>query len=235
MSASSGGASLANPAFIIDHCLFDNISLVGDGEMIGAKTSGIKFRFCTVTNCGNAFLNAPRQAKDFEIRSCWFDGNQANFVRIASDNALVIGNRFKGNQNLCILSGTQYYVDGSGGGNPAARNARIIGNKFDDGQIRIGHEFQGPSAHAERWDTPVLNANICPAGSVGENIKTRAGAITVEPDLPVGGRGAVGTTRNPSNPIARPDEAFEPAEEPLTPAQVGMDAPDPLCQSGPQT
>ena len=235
--AASGGTAISNPDFIIDHCLFHNISLDGDGEIINTKTSNIKIRFTTWTNNPNSFLNAPRMGQNMEIRSCWFEANRVNFCRGYSNNLLVIGNRFIGNNDLLIGAGTEYFTTGDGSGNEAVRNGRVIGNVLDSGQILVGNSFLGQGPQAEPWDTPVLNTNICPPTGPGAN--TRASGAPVHliltlPGPPPGGAGAVGTTFNASNSVARPDEAFVPAQK-LTPGDVGVGAGDPLCPSGPQS
>ena len=212
--------------------------------MIGAKNSGTKFRFNTVTNGGALALNAPRSGKAFEIRSCWFEGNSnaGNFVKSTSDDALVIGNVFKGGHNLNLTAGNEYFstnptLVGIGAYFPA-RRTRVIGNQFDSGQIILGEDFSGPQSQVP-WVLPTVNVNICPVGA-NNNAAMLAGANIRASGVPVHrvttapeGSGATGTTFNASNPVVRPDEAFEPAEK-LTTSDVGMGAPDPLCSGGPQ-
>lgn len=224
LHASGAGADEAFPGLIIDHNLFTNITLPSEGELIGAKCSGIVFRFNTVlnTSVGPCYINAPRQAEAFEARSNWFENTRNPVIMIRSDDPLVIGNRFIGALDLFICTGDSYWGAHAQGDYPAARGGRIIGNRMGTGHIRVGDtEFGSAAADA-------LNNNVVISGG-GANTRDGGG----DPYVLVAG-GHTGTTFNADG------EAFVAAVKIATPAlavgdAVGMFAADPLCPSGPQS
>jgi hypothetical protein len=215
LSSSSGGAAEADPELVIDHNLFENINITGDAELLGAKCSGIVFRFNTLLNTGNeCYLNAPRQGLGFECRSNWFEGCVNNSpLHVWHDDGLVIGNRFIGGLNFWVAAGTKYggitapVVEGYG----ASRDGRIIGNRMGSGRIQVGGYWSGDPT------VPALNNNL------HGNTRDAGG----DAHQLIAGRHS-GTTFNADN------EPFVAAVK-LAASDVGLAAPDPLCPSGPQS
>lgn len=212
----NAGANIMS-GLVVDHNLFTNINLPGESELIGSKTAGIKFQFNTVINTGaSCYIHGPRQSHSFEFRSNWFQGTRNPVAFARSDDVLVIGNRFAGGLNLPICNGDFAWTGVVGNGYPAARRARVIGNRMGSGLIQVGQTEFGSAAVA------ATQTNVVPPGLVGQNTRDSVGS----PIQLIGG-GHAGTTQN-----ADP-EAFVAAVQ-LAVADVGTGAADPLCLSGPQ-
>lgn len=213
----SGAAHKVFAGLVVANNLFENISLPGDGELVGTKVSGIKFQYNTVLRLGQAYVNCPRHGAKFELRSNWFEAARAYLL---GDDGIAIGNRFVGSLDLLVCAGDYYQptTDQLPTGYAAARRWRIVGNTLDSGYIRVGasdRAMGGP-------DVKVANTNIALTGA-GKNTRLAGGnpyqLVT---------NWHTATTFNTDN------EAFVPAVK-LTPTDVGMSAADPLCPKGPQS
>ena len=216
-SSSSGGAYNSNPELIVDHCLFTNFRIPSEGEIIGAKFVGAKVRFCTFLDVPSMYFNCPRNGHDWEVRSCWFEGGRNPTLQVMSDNGLIIGNRFFGGENLALFAGTRTRTEtlaqgSQGGGNyDTCRGARVIGNVLGTGQIQVGSYWNNETPTV-RAQSNLLAANIRNGGAAttgnGVNLIFETGT-TVQSAVPAG-------------------FDFIPAVK-LTPADVGLEAPDPMC------
>ena len=111
-------------------------------------------------------------------------------------------------------------------------NARVIGNRLQSGQILIGNFVSGPGL--EKWEYPPGSPNAGVAadnhfqGNVRENPAT--GLYVMQDEI----RTVIYPQDAPLLPGFVEGVDWVPAVK-LTPAQVGLDAPDPLCPSGPQS
>ena len=214
-SNSAGGPSAG---LVIECNLFEEVSLPGDGELIGAKCPGIIFRGNTMLKTGNPYVNAPRTAPGLEVRSNWFEGTKSIPLNVFARDGLVIGNRFMGALDCVVGAGNYYWADTGWqdrikAGYPAADGRRVIGNRMGSGHIIVGGFWSGVKPPA----VPARDVNLW-----GNTRDAGGDAHELLPDR------QVGTT------FKRDNEPFEPAVK-LTPKDVGMSAPDPLCPSGPQS
>lgn len=216
LQASSGGALFKAPGITIDHCLFKNVTVPNEGELLGLKCGGWKIQYCTFEDNNDMYLNMPRQGFDMECRSCWFEGGKNPTLQVRSDNPKVIGNRFVGSQNLEISAGNYTWDDIIALGKPpsiaysVARDARVIGNVLDTGTIRVG-DFWSNLEATKPVTGCVLEANI----RSGAPATTSNGVVFIA---------QTGTTISPTA-----GEEYTPAVK-LAPADVGLLAADPKCQ-----
>jgi hypothetical protein len=201
---------------ILDHCLFENINS-GDDEIVYFKIGGTVMRFCTFINCADDYIQF-RTGAHFEVRSCWFEG--MDDMRAWSENNLVIGNRFIGAINCWVPCGNGSWEDQqSGAVGPEryepATNSKFIGNRFGSGHLQLGGYWPLNNTIPPAFlpaSNVLLEANIRDGGgSAHEFIDT-----FVSP-------GQINTRVNASS-----SEPFTPAVK-LTAADVGLNAPDPLC------
>lgn len=213
-TSSSSGALFVNPEAVIDHCLFRNIGPVpGEGEVIGAKSTGLTVQFCTFEGTHSSmYLNFPRQGELMTMRSSWFENNgNSSFFRLHSDDGLVIGNRFIGTARLAVMAGTHTWDEIEALGAPpalaysASRRARIIGNILDTGVIEIGRPV-GSLTSVYPASASVLEANI----------RNGAAATT--------GNGVTYTNQSGTTISASTAESYVPAVK-LLPADVGLNVP----------
>lgn len=204
----AGGSNMdlgpAGAIGVVDHCLFKNIDIPDEGEFISLKAGGWRVSFCTFEIMGH-YLQ-PRTGNNCEFRSNWFEAMPSHCLNIWGDDHLVIGNRFVGNLNMRIGSGnatSDELIAGTVSVNSYAcsRNGRFIGNVMGTGAILVGGYWSGDDN-----DEPAQDNNLY------EN----TGTVPLVPDK------ETGTTFNVDN------EPYTPAVK-LTPADVGLSAPDPLC------
>jgi hypothetical protein len=206
VTSTATGCFDKDPEAIIDHCLFQNIEIVNEGEVISVKNSGTAIRYSTFV--GVELYLSQRTASHNEVRSCWFENMKNNALNIWGDDHLVIGNRFVGDMHMRVGAGDGVWDDTLSGGPigiyAAARKNRIIGNSFDTGTMDVGGYWSG--------STPTVPAqdNIIEATSPASAINLLPGRET-------------GTVIKPTS-----NEPYVAAVK-LTPADVGVDAPDPLC------
>ena len=192
----------------IERCLFSNIHIPNEGELISLKSGGWAVRFCTILNVG--LYTQFRQGHFGEIRSCWWEnvGGSAA-VNCWGKGHLIIGNRFIGNLKMRaapagsttlekqLVQFTSDYARADGN--------RIIGNVMDTGAIEVGTYWP----NADPRDEPAINNNLW----------NNTGTTVLDPTW------QTGTAFNEDN------EPYVPATK-LTPADVGLNAPDPLCGAG---
>jgi Chondroitinase B len=203
---SASAAAGDTPGLIIHRNLFKNISFPGDGELVGAKTSGIKFRFNTCLNMRQPHINAPRMGAQFEARSNWFEGCASNILQIRGDDGVAVGNVMRGDIDLIVGAGDFYWAGVTGRGYPAGRRCRLIGNRLQNGHVLVGTNDRVQ---------PALRTNL-------HNNVREAG----------GDPWTLGANHTNTTFDADPEDYEEAVK--LTTAQVGMGAADPLCPSGPQ-
>jgi hypothetical protein len=209
ITSTATGAFWKDPEAVIDHCLFSNIDIGNEGEVISVKNSGTDVRFSTFVNV--ALYLSQRSASFNEVRSCWFEKMSTRCLNIWGDKHLVIGNRFVGNMHMRVGAGNTDWdtvlagKPSASGGYAAARDCRVIGNKLDSGKIEVGGYWSS--------STPTIPAqnNVIEATSP-------ASAVALIP-----GR-EKGTVIK-----AATSESFVAAVK-LTPADVGLSAADPLCK-----
>ena len=191
----------------LDHCLFENIDIPEEGEVITVKMGGWVTRFCTFNNVPMYY--SFRTTRDSELRSCWFEQMSGNCLNVFGPHHLVIGNRFVDGLNMRVAAGDGAWADVVSGAAPIetyapATNCRIIGNTFERGRMHVGGY----------WSTQ--NQTLPAEGNLIE-ATSPPGAVNLisgwESD----------TTVNPTT-----TEPYEAAVK-LTPSDVGLDAPDPLC------
>jgi hypothetical protein len=147
-------------------------------------------------------------------------------------NHLFIGNRMAGGLNVRIGAGNATSAQIASGSAPIGSYARttncqIIGNRMGSGRLQIG-AYWSVSNPEQAPTVPALNNNLF------ENTRD-SGADAHSFDagtLADGSPRHSGTTFN--DPGADPRFDYVPAVK-LTPAEVGLAAPDPLCPSGPQS
>jgi hypothetical protein len=193
---------------VVDHCLFKNISVPGEGEVISFKSGGWTVRFSTFEDV-RMYLQF-RQADNGEVRSCWFEnmGGSAAFNGWGR-NHLIIGNRFVGKLNMRAAPAgnamAEEQIAGAPGRYSRADGNRIIGNVMDAGAIEVGTYWP----NSDPRNRPAINNNLW----------NNTGAVVLDPTW------QTGTTFNEDN------EPYVPATK-LTPADVGLNAPDPLCGAG---
>jgi hypothetical protein len=209
ITSTATGAFYKDPEAVIDHCLFSNIDIGNEGEVISVKNSGTDVRFCTFVNV--ALYLSQRSASENEVRSCWFEKMPSRCLNIWGDKHLVIGNRFVGNMHMRVGAGDTDWdtvlagKPSPGGGYAAARSCRVVGNTLDSGKIEVGGYWSS--------STPTVPAqnNIIEATSPASAVALIPGRET-------------GTLIK-----ATTSEKYVPAVK-LTPADVGLSAADPLCK-----
>jgi hypothetical protein len=218
MTSSASGALFKNAGIVIDHLLMRNVGPIpGEGELLGLKSGGWVIQYSTFeNNHSSMYINLPRQGFDMTVRSCWFEGPKSDTLRVGSDNALIIGNRFVGGQIIGVMAGTHTWSEIIALGSPpanaysAARWARIIGNVLDTGTIQVGRQV-GSLTMNHPASGAVLQAN------------TRNGAPATTSN------GVIYVDQTDTTISALTAESFTPAVK-LTPADVGLFAPDPACE-----
>jgi hypothetical protein len=191
----------------VDHCLFENIDIPNEGEVMAVKMGGWITRFCTFH--GLAMYYSFRTTRDSELRSCWFEGMKNSCLNVFGPDHLVIGNRFVGGLSIRVAAGDGAWADRMSGAAPKgtyapATNCRIIGNTFGTGRMNVGGYWskQNPTLPA--------NGNLIEATHPPSAVKR----ITAW---------EVNTTVNSTSA-----EPYEAAVR-LTPSDVGLNAPDPQC------
>lgn len=208
ITSTATGAYWKDPQAVVDHCLFSNIDIGNEGEVISVKNSGTDVRFSTFVNV--ALYLSQRYASNNEVRSCWFESMATRCLNIWGDNHLVIGNRFVGNMHMRVGAGTADWdaalanKPGGAGGYNAARNCKIVGNKLDTGKIEVGGYWSS--------STPTV-----PAQNNTIEATSPATAVALIPGRETGT--VVKSTTS---------ESYVPAVK-LTPTDVGLAAVDPLC------
>jgi hypothetical protein len=191
----------------VDHCLFENIDIPDEGEIITVKMGGWITRFCTFY--GVVMYYSFRTARDSELRSCWFEQMTGTCLNVFGPDHLVIGNRFVGGLSIRVAAGDGAWADMVSGAAPIetyapATNCRLIGNAFGTGRMNVGgywgNQRQTLPAHGNLIEatSPASAVNLIPAWQVG-------------------------TIVNPTTA-----EAFTSAVK-LTARDVGLSAPDPVC------
>ena len=197
----------------LDHCLFENIDIPDEGEVITVKMGGWVTRFCTFYNVNMYY--SFRTTRDSELRSCWFERMKNPCLNVFGPDHLVIGNRFVGDLSIRIAAGNGAWTDVVSGaahiGTYApATNCRIIGNTFGTGQMNVGGYWgiQNQTLPAEdnliEATSPPTAVNLIPVWQANTTVNS--------------------TNTEPCAAAVR-----------LTPSDVGLHAPDPLCASGRQS
>ena len=131
----------------LDHCLFENIAIPKEGEIITVKMGGWTTRFCTFRNVGLYY--SFRTTRNSELRSCWFEQMSRTCLNVFGPDHLVIGNRFVGDLDIRVAAGDGAWADIVSGaahieGTYApATNCRVIGNTFGTGQMNVGGYWSG--------------------------------------------------------------------------------------------
>ena len=216
----------------IDHCLFSNQAVRGESEFISLKSGGWKVSFCTFDNID--FYSSFRTGDNGEIRSCWFERTKSPAFNIFGSNHLFIGNRFVGRLNVRIGPGdapSAQVAAGTVGLDAYAHSGscQIIGNRMGSGRLQIGGYWSVDPERPNTFPTsPALNNNLF------ENTRDVGGDAHSFDDgtLADGDRRHAGTTFK--DPGADSQFDYLPAVK-LTDSDVGLAAPDPLCESGPQS
>ena len=219
--ANTNHSGLEAPTLTVDRCLFSNINIPGEGEIVSIKLGGVAVRGCTFVNCPGMYL-PMRTSANCEIRSCWFEGPlRSDPLMVRGPNNLVIGNRFIGGLNLGVWAGNASWADilsgaaGIGSYAPATES-RIIGNRLGSGHILVGTYWgsdtnPGVSLPA---DSNLLEENTRDSGgSAGSLISSIHGFSPAQTNTTVNS-----TTSAPYTPAVK-----------LTSNNVGLEAPDPLC------
>jgi hypothetical protein len=196
---------------VVDHCLFENIHMPsgGEDELVSVKSSGWAWEFCTFINTNMRL--SQRNGNNMIVRSCWFeDMRPVSSLDVMGRGALIIGNRFEGGNadTRCPAAGNATMDDKLSGTAPlnsygSCEDARIIGNVLTNGAVmQVGRTVPGPP------HVPASNNNLW----------DNTGTV----DTTTWSDTHTGTTFNEDN------EPYVPAVK-LTAADVGLNAPDPLC------
>jgi hypothetical protein len=207
-----------NRGLTIDHTMIRNTVHSNHGEFIVIKHSGAKIRFCTFENVQGYFQQ--RAGGGWEVRSCWFEGlSRTSCLQCWDDfeageesgpgRQLVIGNRLVGSHQLWIGAGNENGIETADGLPAPAPYHRSRLGRF------IGNIVGGGIHVGAMWSN---QDNVHPA--LNNNLSNNTGTVI--------NVNQQGTTFNPDN------ESFTPAVK-LTPSDVGMEAPDPLCPAAPQS
>jgi hypothetical protein len=197
----------------VDHCLFEDIQM--NGEFVVLKVGGMVWRYNTFLNLNGYFQ--LRSGGHCEFRSNWFENVDA--TKAWSEDNLWIGNRFIGGEVLWVPCGNGSFEDGISGEVPSNRyepatNSTFIGNRFGSGRLQLG----------QYWNNNTNPAAFLPAKSILLEANTRdSGGNAHEFITTFLNPGATNVTVNETT-----DEEFTPAVK-LTAADVGLNAPDPLC------
>jgi hypothetical protein len=204
----------------IDHCFFSNIHIPGENESFTIKQHGWIVRFCTFINVGEELTF--RTTNDTEVRSCWFENTPTRTIRCFGENHLIIGNRVVGAGDFIIACGNATMAEILSGAEPIdsyarTRNCRIIGNTMGSGRIIVGgyNQSQTPGNPIEY---PALN-NILQANTRTSGPPAHTLVNTILGFSPA----QTGTTVSGTT-----SASFVRAVR-LTSANVGLNAPDPLC------
>ncbi|MEM7021229.1 MAG: LamG-like jellyroll fold domain-containing protein [Pseudomonadota bacterium] len=204
------GGTFFDPEITIDHCLFENIDIPGEGELYTGKVSGTKIQFCTFDRVPRLRLTAGRTGHFHEVRSCWFtDDLKTQYLDVHGRGHLIVGNRFEGNTSMRIHAGNISYAEQAalpsvGGQYCAALDVLAVGNKFTGtGKLIVGGSYSSVSITDNAMNTRVE---------------------ATEP------ASAVDLSTNEDNTVISPTTttSFVPAVK-LTPSDVGLNVPDPLC------
>jgi hypothetical protein len=204
----------------IDHCLFSNIHIPGENESFTIKQHGWIVRFCTFLNVGEELTF--RTTNDTEVRSCWFENTPTRTIRCFGENHLIIGNRVVGGGDFIIACGNATMAEILSGAEPIdsyarTRNCRIIGNTMGSGRIIVGG-YNPSQTPGNPIEYPALN-NILQANRRTSGPPAHTLVNTILGFSPA----QTGTTVS-----ATTSAPFVPAVR-LTSADVGLNAPDPLC------
>jgi hypothetical protein len=191
----------------LDHCLFENIAIPKEGEVISVKMGGWVTRSCTFSNVDLYY--SFRKTRDSELRSCWFERMSGTCLNVFGPDHLVIGNRFVGGLNMRVAAGDGAWADVVSGARfegtyAPATNCRIIGNTFETGRMHVGGYW------SIQTQTLPAQGNVIEATSPPSAVNLISGWET-------------DTTVNPTT-----TEPYEVAVK-LTPSDVGLNAPGPLC------
>jgi len=155
LTASTAGAAGAFPGIWIEYNRFDNINLTAEGELVGAKTSGIVFAGNTVIGGGTLYLNLLRQGQQGQCLENWFEDVPTNFVRVFSFRCRVIGNRFVGNGRILVCPGNFTFAGTNEPGYAHTQECQIISNIMGaPGTVRIG------DTRASTSPLPALDNNV---------------------------------------------------------------------------
>lgn len=208
----------------VDHCLFRNVDIAGENEIISVKTGGFTVQFTTFENLTGSWLSL-RQCNNAVVRSCWFENASSTSLNgclaVKGNDHLIIGNRVVGGHNISCWAGNCTIEENIAGTaptppHPRARDCRFVGNLLDTGRIQIAaHTGIDPA-------DPALDNNVALTGG-GANVRSAGG----DPYIIFDATWEMGTTFNADA------EAFVAATK-LAPADVGLGAADPYCLSGPQ-
>jgi hypothetical protein len=157
-----------------------------------------------------------RATQDSELRSCWFEAMAR--PRIFGRDNMIIGNRFIGNVDIYISCGnatTEQMIAGTAPIDSYARcaNNRVIGNRMGSGHIVVG-TIAGTTVPDESALNNVLEANTRDSGGNAHTLVDSVNGFSPA---------QANTTVNPTT-----SEPFVAAVK-LTPSDVGLNAPDPLC------
>jgi hypothetical protein len=213
---------LSGDNVVLDHCLFENIGWSGTSEIFVVKMGGYKIRFCTFLDVPSDYLQF-RGPGNCEIRSCWFEN--AREIHCFGKNQLIIGNRFIGSIDCWAPCGNVDYdvmlanFSTHPAGYSAAESSLYVGNRFGSGNLIVGEywstDTQGGSGPAS---VPAMN------NTLEANTRDSGGNVHILLPSKHGVSPAqVNTTIN-----ATTNEPFTPAVK-LTSSDVGLLAPDPLC------
>jgi hypothetical protein len=157
-----------------------------------------------------------RNTRFTEIRSCWFDPSMhCDCLQVWGRDHLIIGNRFVGALNMRVGAGNTEFPP-FGGGYSRAEDCLIVGNRMDSGQIQVGDYWNSDTNPPVSLpaNNNVLEANTRDAGGAAAQLLTTVHTLT-----------AAQTNTTVNSTTAEP---YTPAVK-LTSANVGLNAPDPLC------
>ena len=191
----------------LDHCLFENIEIPKEGEIITVKMGGWVTRFCTFKDVDLYY--SFRKTRNSELRSCWLEQMKNPCLNVFGPDHLVIGNRFVGDMSMRLAAGDGAWADVVSrarlkGTYAPATNCRIIGNTFETGRMHVGG-YWGNQKQTLPADGNLIETTRPPSAVKlipGWEVNTTVNSTTAEP--------------------------YEEAAR-LTAADVGLNAPDPLC------
>ncbi len=189
----------------VDSCLFENIHIEGEGELISIKSGGWTLQFNTFVNCGHYI--STRHGNNCTIRSNWFEGMAGRCFNLFGENHLFIGNRVIGGLSVRIPAGKATTAEITGGAEPIVEyvrsfQCRVIGNRMGSGYLEVGGYWGSGGQSLPAMDNNLYNNTRDSGGNAYTLI---AGWEQ-------------GTTFNVDN------EPYEAAVK-LTASEVGLDAP----------
>jgi hypothetical protein len=198
-------------------CLIDNID--HNGEFVVNKIGGINWHRCTFLNCNGEF--SLRSTGYGDMISCWFE-NVNDPVKIWGPEHKVYGNRLIGATNMWAPIGNAEY-DWMIQNGPQARYApctdsTFIGNRFGSGHLQLGAYWNAIFSPAPTFpaNNNLLEANTRDSGGDALEFLNGNANNSLTP-------GSTNTTINATTSVQ-----YTPAVK-LTAADVGLNAPDPLC------